>query len=181
MNLEAPIFQNKDFRTAMQYLINFDRLNKNPGTANISARIPFFEGTIFANPEVKARLVRFRQGSRISGEGGYHRPASLATRAHSPGFTMSPTGFCLRARHRRHPGERPRREEVSFALLYPYKQLEREMTVIQQDCHAASICVCNCWSWCCVPADAGAEIEMGLVNMTSGYYPDPRQYLHTSF
>ena len=24
MNLEAPIFQNKDFRKAMQYLFNFD-------------------------------------------------------------------------------------------------------------------------------------------------------------
>src|SRR5262249_10879963 len=29
MNLEAPIFQNKDFRTAIQYLYDFDRINRN--------------------------------------------------------------------------------------------------------------------------------------------------------
>ena len=28
MNLEAPIFRNKDFRKAMQYLFNFERVNR---------------------------------------------------------------------------------------------------------------------------------------------------------
>ena len=69
MNLEAPIFQNKDFRTAMQYLINFDRLNKNLWYSEYFRVNSFFEGTDLRQSGGEGAPVRSRQGARISGEG----------------------------------------------------------------------------------------------------------------
>ena len=54
MNLEAPIFQNKDFRTAMQYLFNFERLNRNLMYNEYFRQVSFFEGTEYANPDLES-------------------------------------------------------------------------------------------------------------------------------
>src|SRR6185295_4796487 len=78
MNLEAPIFQNKDFRTAMHYLIDFDRLNKNLWYSEYTRGNSFFEGTIFANPEVKSRPFDPAKAREYLAKAGYHRPASVA-------------------------------------------------------------------------------------------------------
>ncbi len=52
MNLEDPIFQNRDFRLAMQYLFNFDRLNQDLMYKDYYRINSFFQGTEFANPKV---------------------------------------------------------------------------------------------------------------------------------
>jgi microcin C transport system substrate-binding protein len=183
MNLEAPIFQNRDFRTAMQYLINFDRLNKNLWYSEYFRVNSFFEGTIFANPDVKARPFDPAKAREYLEKAGYHRPPSVANQsalaklynvAYGILFTRSDTDDIL---------VNDRGEKASFTLLYPYKQLEREMTVIQQDFRRAGV---DMRLQLLEPGAAfqrmlERKFEMGLVNMTSGYYPDPRQYLHTSF
>lgn len=183
MNLEAPIFQNKDFRTAMQYLINFDRLNKNLWYSEYFRVNSFFEGTIFANPEVKARPFDPAKAREYLEKAGYRRPASVADQsafaklrnvAYGLLFTRSDTDDIL---------VNDKGEKASFTLMYLYKALEREMTVIQQDFRRAGV------DMKLQLLDPGAafqrmlerKFEMGFVNMTSGFYPDPRQYLHTSF
>ena len=54
MNLEAPIFQNKEFRIALQYLFNFERLNRNLMYNEYFRLKSFFEGTEFANPNLQS-------------------------------------------------------------------------------------------------------------------------------
>jgi microcin C transport system substrate-binding protein len=183
MNLEAPIFQNKDFRTAMQYLVNFDRLNKNLWYGEYFRVNSFFEGTIFANPDVKARPFDPAKAREYLERAGYRRPDSVRNQstwgrlrnvAYGLLFTRSDTDDIL---------VNDRGEKASFTLMYLYKALENEMTVIQQDFRRAGV---DLRLQLLEPGAAfqrmlERKFEMGFVNMTSGYYPDPRQYLHTDF
>ncbi|HEY4264315.1 MAG TPA: ABC transporter substrate-binding protein [Micropepsaceae bacterium] len=183
MNLEAPVFQNKDFRTAMQYLVNFDRLNKNLWYGEYFRVNSFFEGTIFANPDVKARPFDPAKAREYLERAGYRRPdsvrnqgvwAQLRNVAYGLLFTRSDTDDIL---------VNDKGEKASFTLMYLYKALENEMTVIQQDFRRAGV---DMRLQLLEPGAAfqrmlERKFEMGFVNMTSGYYPDPRQYLHTDF
>jgi microcin C transport system substrate-binding protein len=183
MNLEAPIFQNKDFRTAMQYLVNFDRLNKNLWYNEYFRVNSFFQGTIFANPDVKARPFDPAKAREYLERAGYRRPDSTLSQgtwsqlrnvAYGLFFARSDTDDIL---------VNDRGQKASFTLLYPYKALEREMTVIQQDFRRAGV---DMRLQLLEPGAAfqrmlERKFEMSFVNMTSGYYPDPRQYLHTDF
>ncbi len=78
MNTEAPIFQNKDFRTAMHYLLDFERLNRNLWYNEYYRVNSFFEGTEFANPDVKARLFDPAKAREYLERAGYHRPDAAA-------------------------------------------------------------------------------------------------------
>jgi microcin C transport system substrate-binding protein len=183
MNLEAPIFQNKDFRTAMQYLVDFDRLNRNLWYSEYFRVNSFFEGTIFADPTVKARPFDPAKAREYLERAGFRRPDSIRNQstwaqvrnvAYGLIFTRSDTDDIL---------VNDRGEKASFTLLYPYKALEREMTVIQQDFRRAGV---DMRLQLLEPGAAfqrmlERKFEMAFVNMTSGYYPDPRQYLHTDF
>jgi microcin C transport system substrate-binding protein len=183
MNLEAPIFQNKDFRTAMQYLVNFDRLNRNLWYSEYYRVNSTFEGTIFANPEVKARPFDPAKAREYLERAGYRRPDSVSNRgawaqlknvAYGMFFTRTDTDDVL---------VNARGERASFTLMYLYKALEQEMTVIQQDFRRAGV---DLRLQYLDPSAAfqrmlERKFEMGFVNMTSGYYPDPRQYFHTDF
>jgi microcin C transport system substrate-binding protein len=183
MNLEAPIFQNKDFRTAMHYLIDFDRLNRNLWYNEYFRKNSFFEGTIFANPDVKVRRFDPAKAREYLEKAGYRRPDSISNQstfaklrnvAYGLLFTRSDTDDIL---------VNDRGQKASFTLLYPYKALEREMTVIQQDFRRAGV---DMRLQLLEPGSAfqrmlERKFEMAMVNMSSGYYPDPRQYLHTDF
>jgi microcin C transport system substrate-binding protein len=183
MNLEAPIFQNKDFRTAMHHLIDFDRLNRNLWYNEYFQRNSFFEGTIFANPDVKVRSFDPAKAREYLEKAGYRRPDSIRNQstfaklrnvAYGLLFTRTDTDDIL---------VNERGEKATFTLLYPYKQLEREMTVIQQDFRRAGV---DMRLQLLEPGAAfqrmlERKFQMAMVNMSSGYYPDPRQYLHTDF
>lgn len=183
MNLEAPIFQNKDFRIAMHYLVNFDRLNKNLWYSEYFRKNSFFEGTIFSDPSIKVRQFDPAKAKEYLERAGYHRPDSLNSQstwaqlrnvAYGLFFTRTDTDDIL---------VNDRGEKASFTLLYPYKAFEREMTVIQQDFRRAGI---DMRLQLLEPGTAfqrmlERKFEMAFVNMSSGYYPDPRQYLHTDF
>jgi microcin C transport system substrate-binding protein len=183
MNLEAPIFQNKNFRLAAQHLFNFDRLNRNLWYNDYFRINSFFEGTQFANPNVKAYPfdpIKARQHLELA---GYHRPATVADRstlgklrnaAYGLLFTRSDTDDIL---------VNDRGEKASFTLTYANKAMEREMTVVQQDFRRAGI---DMRLQLLEPGThfqrmLERKFEMALVSMTSGLFPDPRQYLGTEF
>ena len=102
MNLEAPIFQNKDFRKAMQYLFNFERLNRNLMYNEYFRQVSFFEGTEYANPDAQdaIRSIRRRRASTSSaraiagpddirsqtlfGKAAQRRSAACSSRAPTP-------------------------------------------------------------------------------------------------
>ncbi len=93
----------------------------------------------------------------------------LPTRARSQNCATSPVN--------------DRGEKATFTLLYLYKALEHEMTVIQQDFRRAGV---DMRLQLLEPGAAfqralERKYEMTFLNMTSGLYPDPRQYLHTDF
>jgi microcin C transport system substrate-binding protein len=183
MNLEAPIFQNRDFRLAMQHLFNFDRLNKNLWYSDYFRINSFFEGTEFANPAVKSYPFDPVKAREYLERAGYRRPATMDDRsimgqirnvAYGLLFTRSDTDDIL---------VNARGEKATFTLTYAAKTLEREMTVIQQDFRRAGI---DMRLQLLEPGTHFQHLlerkyEMGLVSMTSGLFPEPKQYLGSEF
>jgi microcin C transport system substrate-binding protein len=183
MNLEAPIFQNKDFRLAMQHLFNFDRLNRNLMYNEYFRKGSFFEGTEFANPAIKAYPFDPVAAEKELARAGYHRPdatggqgflASLKNIAYGLIFTRSDTADIL---------VNDKGEKASFTLIYGTKGLERHLTVMQQDYRRAGVDIRLQLLEPGTAFERGLErkFEMILTGWTSSYYPDPRQYLHTDF
>ena len=139
MNLEDPIFQNRDFRLAMQYLFNFDRLNQDLMYKDYYRINSFFQGTEFANPKVHSYPFDPEQARQHLLKAGYHRPNAMIDQswlgqfrnvAYGLLFTRSDTDDILV----NNSGQR-----ASFTLLYGSKGLERALTVIQQDYRRAGV------------------------------------------
>ena len=183
MDLEAPIFQNRDFRLAMQHLFNFDRLNRNIMYNEYFRKGSFFDGTEFANPAVKPYPFDPVKASEYLAKAGYHRPAiagdqnligKLWNAAYGLIFTRSDTDDIV---------VNDKGEKASFTLIYGTKALERHLTVIQQDYRRAGVDMRLQQLEPGTAFQRGLErkFEMILTSWTSGFYPDPREYLHTDF
>lgn len=183
MNLEAPIFQNKEFRTALQYLFNFERLNRNLMYNEYFRKISFFDGTEYANPELQSYSFSSEKAREHLEKAGYHRPDTLNNRnlftqirnaAYGLIFTRTDTDDIL---------VNGKGEKASFTLTYAAKGLERHLTVMQQDFRRAGIDV---RLQLLEPGTAfqralERKFEMVNIGMTGGLFPEPRQYLHTEF
>lgn len=183
MNLAAPIFQNKDFRTALQYLFNFDRLNRNLMYNEYFRMISFFDGTEFANPDLKPRPFSSEMARMHLERAGYRRPANVNSRstwdqvrnvAYGLLFTRSDTDDIL---------VNAKGEKASFTLLYWSKGLERHFTVVQQDLRRAGVEM----KLQLLEPGTGFEralekkFEMVHLGMSSSLFPEPRQYLSSEF
>ena len=183
MNLEAPIFQNKDFRTALQYLFNFERLNRNLMYNEYFRKKSFFEGTEYANPNLELRQFNSEKAREYLARAGFHRPdnirnqttlAKLRNVAYGLIFTRTDTDDIL---------VNDKGEKASFTLLYAAKGLERHLTVVQQDFRRAGIDMRLQQLEPGTAFERALERKFEMVNlgMTGGLYPEPRQYLHTEF
>jgi len=183
MNTEAPIFQNQDFRIALQHLFNFDRLNRNLMYNEYFRKKSFFDGTEFANPNLESYEFSSEKAREHLERAGYHRPDNIANQsafaklrnvAYGLIFTRSDTDDIL---------VNDKGEKASFTLIYGAKGLERHLTVIQQDFRRAGV---EMRLQLLEPGTAfqrnlEGKFEMTLNSMSSGFYPEPRQYLHTEF
>jgi microcin C transport system substrate-binding protein len=183
MNLEAPIFQNKEFRIALQYLFNFERLNRNLMYNEYFRIKSFFEGTEYANPNLQSYEFSSEKAREHLERAGYHRPdtirnqstlARLRNVAYGLLFTRSDTDDIL---------VNDKGEKASFTLIYAAKGLEPHLTVVQQDFRRAGI---DMRLQLLEPGTAfqralERKFEMVNIGMTSGLYPEPRQYLGTEF
>ena len=183
MNLEAPIFQNKDFRKAMQYLFNFERLNRNLMYNEYFRQVSFFEGTEYANPELKSYPFDPVKAREHLERAGYRRPADirgnglidrLGNALRGLIFTRTDTDDIL---------VNERGEPASFSLVYGSKGLERHLTVMQQEYRRAGVDVRLRLLEPGTAFERGLErkYEMTLTGRTAGFYPAPRQYLHSDF
>src|SRR5262249_44116177 len=183
MNTEAPIFQNREFRIALQYLFNFERLNRNLMYNEYFRTKSFFEGTEFANPKLQSYEFSSEKAREHLEKAGYHRPDNISSRsvlgqlrnvAYGLLFTRSDTDDIL---------VNDKGEKASFTLIYDAKGLEPHLTIVQQDFRRAGVDVRL------QLLEPGAmferalhrKFEMLMVAMTSGLYPEPRQYLGTEF
>ena len=183
MNLEAPIFQNKDFRKAMQYLFNFERLNRNLMFNEYFRQVSFFEGTEYANPNLEPYPFDPVKAREHLERAGYRRPddirgdtlfANLRNVVRGLIFTRSDTDDIL---------VNERGERATFTLVYGSKGLERHLTVVQQEYRRAGVDMRLRLLEPGTAFERGLErkYEMTLTSRSTGFYPAVRQYLHSDF
>jgi microcin C transport system substrate-binding protein len=183
MNLQAPIFRNKDFRKAMQYLVNFDRVNQNLMYNEFERQVSYFDGSPFANPRLEPYGFDPAKAREHLARAGYVRPAELRQRswwgrlvnvAHGLLFTRTDTDDVL---------VNERGEKASFTLMHGAKGLERHLTVMQQEFRRAGVDMKLRLLEPGTAFERGLErkYEMTMTTRTSGFFPDPRQYFHSDF
>jgi microcin C transport system substrate-binding protein len=183
LNLEAPIFQNTDFRKAVQHLFNFERLNRNLMFDEYFRQVSFFEGTEFANPDLESYAFDPQVARQYLERAGYRRPSearggNVFTRIRNVLrgliFTRTDTDDIL---------VNERGEKASFTLIYGSKGLERHLTVMQQEYRRAGVDVRLRLLEPGTAFERGLErkYEATITGRTAGFYPSPRQYLHTDF
>lgn len=159
MNLEAPLFRDKNVRKAMQHLFNFEKLNRNLMFNAYFRVTSAFEGTEFANPELSSYPFDPREAIRLLREAGF-------TERDSDGTWKKPDGT-----------------RAEFTLLFGSKGLEPHMTVVQQDFKRVGVNMRLQMLEAATNFERGLErkYEMTVTGRTAGYYPSPRQYFHSEF
>ncbi len=183
MNLQAPIFQNKDFRKAMQYLFNFDRLNTNLMFEEYFRQVSFFEGSEYANRDLRPYPFDPQKAREHLEKAGYRRPSQIRTRslfgllqnaAYGLIFTRSDDDDVL---------VDDRGQKASFTLIYGSKGLERHLTVMQQEYRRAGIDMRLRLLEPGTAFERGLQrkYEMIMTNRATNFYPDPQQYLHSDY
>ncbi len=183
MNLEAPIFQNKDFRKAMQYLFNFERLNRNLMYNEYFRLNSFFQGTEYANPGVQPYPFDPVRAREHLERAGYRRPEEIRSGNLFSGlgnvvrgllFTRSSTDDVL---------VNEQGQKASFELVYGTASFTRHLTVMQQEYRRAGVDIRLRLLEPGTAFERGLErkYEMSMTGRTANFYPDPRQYFHTEF
>ena len=183
MNLEAPIFRNKDFRKAMQHLFNFERLNRNLMFNEYFKQISFFEGTEYANPDLEPYTFDPVLAREYLERAGYRPPADTRNGSILRGVRNALRGVIVTRSHTDGVLVNERGEPASFTVTYGSQGLTRHLTVMQQEYRRAGVDMRLQLLEPGTAFERGLErkYEMTLTNRTAGLYPAPRQYLHTEF
>ncbi|MHB1206049.1 MAG: ABC transporter substrate-binding protein, partial [Rhodospirillaceae bacterium] len=183
LNLEAPIFRNKDFRNALEYLFNFDRLNRNLMYNEYFRLKSFFEGTEYADPDLKARTFDPVKAQELLTKAGFHRPREIGDQSFLGKLKAAVTGLIFTRSDTDDILVNDQGEKASFTLIYGGKSIERHLTVMQQDFRRAGVDLRLQLLEDGTVFERALErkYEMFLTAMTGGIYPEPRQYLHTDF
>lgn len=183
MNLTAPIFQNRDFRIAMHYLLNYDRVNRNLFYGETYRKNSFFDGTIYENPAVKSRPFDPAKAREHLAKAGYHRPNEIGGTGMLASLGRTVRGLIFTRTDNDDILVNDKGEPASFTLLHYSKNMEAPLTVLQQDFRRAGV---DLKLQLLEPGAAFQRIserkyEMAFLAMGAAFYPDPRQYLHTFF
>lgn len=183
MNLQAPIFRNVHFRRAMQYLFDFDRLNRNVMFGQYVRMTSFFEGTPYADKSIVPYGFDPAKARQELALAGYHRPAEIGAQGWLAKLGNVLSGLIFTRSDDDDVLVDSQGNKARFTLLYGSKSLERHLTVIQQDFRRAGV---DMRLRLLEPGTAFArglerKYEMMQTNRTAGFYPDPRQYLGSEF
>ena len=159
MNLRFPLFQNKDFRKAIQYAFNFDELNEKLMFGAYYRAVSSFTGTPYQNPN----LVPYGFDPRKARE---HLTAAGFTKRGKDGIFAREDGT-----------------RASFTLTYGSPGLTRHMTVAKQTFQRLGI---EMKLELIEPGTAFERrqekaYEMSIISQTAEMYPDPHQYFHSEF
>ncbi|HPB32459.1 MAG TPA: extracellular solute-binding protein, partial [Candidatus Sumerlaeota bacterium] len=159
MNLEAPIFRNKDFRKAMQYLFPFESINQNLMYNSYYRKISTFDGTEFANPEIKPYGFNPRLAREHLEKAGYRK--------------RGPDGILVNDKG----------EKAAFSLTYGSQSMTRHFTVVQETMKKAGVNVELRLLEGATAFNRALErkYEMIFTGWTADFYPDPNQYFHSKF
>ena len=183
MNLEAPIFQNKNFRKAMQYLFNFERLNNNLMFGEYFLQVSFFHGTEYANPDIEPYTfdpVLAREYLELA---GYRRPDEFRNRTLLRSIWNAIRGLIFTRSNTDDILVNEQGQKASFTLTYGSQGLSRHLTVMQQEFRRAGVDLKLQLLEPGTAFERGIErkYEMTMTGRTTGFYPEPRQYLHSEF
>lgn len=183
MNLEAPIFQNKDFRKAMQYLFNFERLNRNLMFGEYFRQVSFFEGTEFADPDLRSYPFDPVLAREHLERAGYRRPDDVRSGGFVEGVWHALRGLVLTRSTTDDVLVDDQGRPASFTVIYGQAGLGRHLTVMQQEYRRAGIDMRLQLLEPGTAFERGLErkYEATLTARTAGFYPSPRQYLHSEF
>ena len=183
MNLEAPIFGNRDFRLAMQYLFNFERLNRNLMFDEYFRQVSFFQGTEYASPNVRPYPFDPEKAREHLRRAGYRRPSEIRGVGLLAGARRVLKGLLVARSADDNILVNERGEKASFTLTYGSKGLERHLTVMQQDFRRAGVEVKLRLLEPGADFERGIErkFEMYLISRGTFFFPTPRDYLHTEF
>ena len=183
MNLQAPIFQNQEFRKAMQYLVNFDRLNQNLMYGEAVRMNSFFNGTEFASPRVKTAPFDPAKAREHLARAGYKRPYEMRAQTAWGRFVNVLEGLLFTRSNSDDVLVNERGEKASFTLMYGAKSFEGRLTVMQQEFRRAGVDMQLRLLEPGTDFERGLErkYEMKMDSRTTAFFPDPRQYLHSSF
>ncbi len=159
MNLERPLLQNKDFRKAVQYLLNFDEINEKLMYNAYYRQISAFTGSEYANPD----LVPYGFNPRKARE---HLRAAGFTERGEDGILVKADGT-----------------RAAFTLSYGSKGLERHLTVVKQTYQRFGV------EMDLRLLEPGTnfrnglerEYEMTLSGRTTGRFPSPHQYYASEY
>jgi len=183
LNLQAPIFQNRDFRIAMEYLFNFERLNRNVMYDAYYRQRSFFSGTPFANPALAPYTFDPAKARELLAKAGYHRPEEAESRGMWIKMRNAVRGLIFTRTDSDDILVHAQGEKASFTVQYAQKSFERHLTVIQQDYRRAGI------DMRLQLLEGGTNFERllerkyeaAIVGMSSSFYPSPREYLHSAY
>ena len=123
----------------IQYLIDFDRLNKNIWYNEYYRIKSFFEGTEYANADVRSYGFNPTKALESFERAGFHRPdadrasgtlAKLRNVVYGLIFTRSDMDDIL---------VNDKGQKASFSLIYANKNSESALTIIQQDFRRAGV------------------------------------------
>ena len=181
MNLEAPIFQNKNFRKAMQYLFNFERLNDNLMFGEYFRQISFFHGTEYANPDIEPYTFDPVLAREYLERAGYRRPDEFRNRTLLRSIWNAARGLIFTRSNTDDILVNEQGQKASFTLIYGSQGLSRHLTVMQQEFRRAGVDIKLQLLEPGTAFERGLErkYEMTMTNRATGFYPEPRQYVHS--
>jgi microcin C transport system substrate-binding protein len=181
MNLEAPIFRSREFRQAMQYLFNFERLNRNLMYDEYFRQVSFFEGTQYADPDLRSYPFDPERARELLERAGYHRPGAGERGGFLSGVWRTLRGLLFTHSDTDDVLVNDRGERATFTIIYGQASLGRHLTVMQQEYRRAGVDIRLQLLEPGTAFERGLErkYEMTLTSRTAGFYPDPRQYLHS--
>lgn len=159
MNLTAPFFKDKNVRKAMQHLFNFEELNKNLMFEAYYRQVSAFEGTEYANPNLKPYPFDPRKAREFLAAAGYNKRGTDGILTNAQG------------------------QRAEFTLIYGTKPLERHLTTVQQTYRKAGVDMKLQLLESATAFERGLErkYEMTTISRTANLYPSPRQYFHSEF
>jgi microcin C transport system substrate-binding protein len=159
MNLNFPLFKNKDFRKGLQYMMDFDKLNETLMFGAYRRQVTIFPGTEYENKDLKPYGFEPKKANEHFTKAGFAKRGTDGIRVNDKG------------------------ERASFTLIYGSKGLERHLTVIQDDLKKMGVemKLSNLESGTAFSRTLQRKFEAIVSSRTGNFYPDPEQYFHSKF
>lgn len=159
LNLEKPIFQNRDFRKALQYMFDFDEVNEKLMFGAYYRQVSAFVGTEYANPDLEPY--------------GFD---PVKAREH-----LAKAGFTKRGRDGIFVDQKGRR--AAFTFTFGTRSLTRHFTVVKQKFRRLGV------DMVLQLLEPGTAFERGLerqydatiMSRTTDLFPSPKQAFHSVF